>query len=212
MVLPIGIIVTPYRLRNRGSPVTSGSIHRYPCDVNEPALIEAAKTDLGAFSGLYDSTVREVYRFAFSLTRDHSRAEDMTAETYRRALSQLDRYEDRGRPFVAWLFTITRNLVRDGARRASRETPLLDHDASLEAWPGDGLLLDERREALERALRRLTPVQRRVIVLRYGHEQSCREVGEQIGKNETAVKQLSYRAVCALRKSLQEDGYGDGLD
>ena len=211
-VLSIGIIDGCYRAGDGAWPVTSASIHRYPCDVDEAALIEAAKTDLDAFAGLYDGTVREVYRFAFSLTRDHGRAEDVTAEAYGRALSQLDRYEDRGRPFVAWLFTITRNLVRDGVRRASRETALLDHDARVDAWPGEGLLRDERREALERALRRLAPLQRRVIVLRYGHEQSCREVGEQIRKSETAVKQLSYRAVCALRKALREDGFGDEID
>ena len=175
--------------------------------MDEIALISAARTDPDAFARLYDRTAHEVYRFAFSLCRDHASAEDLTSETYRRALARLDRYEDRGRPFVAWLFTIARNLVRDGARKAGRETPLMDHDSATDEWPGDGLLRAEQNVALGRALQRLTPVQRRVIVLRFGHDRSCQEVANELGRSEAAIKQLSYRAVGALRRFLQEDGY-----
>src|SRR5690242_17317001 len=86
--------------------VTCRRERRYRCDVDEAALIASARTSPDAFARLYDTTVGEVYRFALSLTGEHARAEDVTAETYRRALSRLDRYEDRGKPFCAWLFTI----------------------------------------------------------------------------------------------------------
>ena len=180
--------------------------------VDEATLILRARTDPDAFARLYDRTAPELYRFAFSLTGEHARAEDITSETYRRALSRLDGYKDQGRPFAAWLFTIARNLVRDHARKAGREMPLLDHDAPYHATPGDDLLRQEKRVAVQKALGRLPEVQRRVMVLRYGRELSCREVADQLGKTEAAVKQLSYRAACALRRLLEEDGYGHGLD
>lgn len=176
--------------------------------MHEAALITAARTDSDAFARLYDRTAPEVYRFAFSLTRNHARAEDVTSEVYRRALSRLDRYQDRGKPFVAWLLTIARNLVRDEARRRSgKETPLLDHDCRVEEWPGDGLVRAEEAAALHIAVRRLPAVQRRVVVLRFGHERSVRDVADELGKSEAAVKQLTYRAVVRLRELMQEAGY-----
>ncbi len=188
--------------------VTSRRDGRYPSSVNETALTLAAREDPDAFARLYDRTVAEVYRFAFSLTHDHGRAEDVTAETYRRALSRIDRYEERGKPFVAWLFTIARNIVRDGARRSGREMPLLEHDTPVLEWPGDGVVRAEELAALGKALEKLPSSQHRVIVLRYGHEWSCRDVGLRMGKSEAAVKQLSYRAVQRLRELMLEEGFG----
>ncbi len=176
--------------------------------MHEAALISAARTDSDAFAVLYDRTAPEVYRFAYSLTGNHTRAEDVTSEVYRRALTRLDRYEDRGKPFVAWLLTIARNLVRDEARRRNgRETPLLDHDSRVEEWPGDGLVRAEEAAALHAAIRRLPAVQQRVVVLRFGHERSVREVAGEIGKSEAAVKQLTYRAVTRLRGLMEEAGH-----
>jgi RNA polymerase sigma-70 factor (ECF subfamily) len=193
----------------RQARVTPPGERRYPSSVDEAALAIAAREDPDAFARLYDRTVSEVYRFALSLTHDHARAEDVTSETYRRALRGIGSYEDRGKPFVAWLLTIARNLVRDAARRNGRETALMEHDQPVAAWPGDGAVKAEERRALQRALARLPASQRRVIVLRYGHEWSCREVGERMGKSEAAVKQLSYRAVQRLRELMGEEGFGD---
>ncbi|HEX6031681.1 MAG TPA: sigma-70 family RNA polymerase sigma factor [Tepidiformaceae bacterium] len=176
--------------------------------MNESALIAAARTDSDAFAALYDRTAPEVYRFTFSLTGDHARAEDVTSEVFRRALTRLDRYEDRGKPFVAWLMTIARNLVRDEARRNNgRNTPLLDHDCPIDQWPGDGVAAAEERGALHSAIAQLPAVQQRVIVLRYGREWSVRDVACELGKSDAAVKQLSYRAVNRLRELMQEAGY-----
>jgi len=175
--------------------------------MEEVALIDAARADPDAFATLYDRTQPGVYRFAFSLVRAHDRAEDLTAEAYRRALIHLPKYEHRGRPFEAWLCTIVRNLARDGGRRNGRETPLMDHDCPVDAFPGADLLRGERAAVVHGALARLSPVQRRVVVLRFGHQRSCRDIGEELGKTESAVKQLTYRAVNRLRQILEEDGY-----
>ncbi len=179
--------------------------------MNETTLIAAARTDPDAFARLYDRTAPDVYRFAYSLTRDHNRAEDVTSEVFRRALLKLDGYEDRGKPFVAWLLTIARNFVRDEARkRSGRETPLMDHDSRVEEYPGEGLLRAEEQATLHAAVICLPAVQQRVVVLRFGHEWPVRAVAAELGKSEAAVKQLTYRAVTRLRELLQEAGYDHG--
>ena len=175
--------------------------------MDETALIAAAKTSPDAFARLYDRTQPSVYRFAYSLAGSHNGAEDLTAEAYRRSLVNLPRYEDRGRPFEAWLFTIVRNLARDGGRKAGREIPLMDHDEAREEWPGAELLRAESQSVVRVAVRKLPDVQRRVVVLRFGREWSVRQVADELDKSEAAVKQLTYRAVNRLRELLVEAGY-----
>lgn len=175
--------------------------------MNEAALILAAKSSPDAFATLYDRTQPAVYRFAYSLARSHTGAEDLTSEAYRRALVNLPRYEDRGKPFEAWMFTIVRNLARDGGRKAGREIPLMDHDQPLDDWPGVDLIRSEDRSAVKVAVRQLPEVQRRVVVLRFGHEWSVKQVADELDKSEAAVKQLTYRAVNRLRELLLEAGY-----
>ncbi|MGE3076879.1 MAG: RNA polymerase sigma factor [Dehalococcoidia bacterium] len=175
--------------------------------MDELALITAAKASPDAFAQLYDRTQPAVYRFAYSLAGNHTGAEDLTAEAYRRALVNLPRYQHRGKPFEAWLFTIVRNLARDGGRRAGREIPLMDHDEARDEWPGVELLRAENRSVVQVCVRKLPEVQRRVVVLRFGHEWSVRQVADELCKSEAAIKQLTYRAVNRLRELLEEAGY-----
>lgn len=175
--------------------------------MDEAALIAASRTSPDAFALLYDRTQPAVYRFAYSLAGNHTGAEDLTSECYRRALANLHRYEHRGKPFEAWLFTIVRNLARDRGRRRGREVPLLDHDEAVEAPVTVELEREERQAVVRTAVRRLPDVQRRVVVLRFGHEWSVRQVADEMGKSEAAVKQLTYRAVNRLREILVEAGY-----
>jgi RNA polymerase sigma-70 factor (ECF subfamily) len=175
--------------------------------MEESALVAAAKSSPDAFAALYDRTQPEVYRFAYSLAGNHAGAEDLTAEAYRRALIHLPKYEDRGKPFAAWLCTIVRNLARDRGRKAGREVPLMDHDRPIDDWPGMDVVRSEQRSLVQAAVARLPEVQRQVVVLRFGHERSCREIAGQLGKTEAAVKQLTYRAVNRLRDILVEAGY-----
>jgi RNA polymerase sigma-70 factor (ECF subfamily) len=193
--------------RPDGEAVTAGPFARYPCEMDEAALVAAARKNPDAFARLYHQSLPRVYGFALALTHDHDRAEDVTSETFRRALGRFDAYEDRGQPFVAWLFTIARNVVRDAARKAGREVDLAGHDSTEDRWLGEGLVASEAACLVRTHVARLPAAQRRVIVLRYGHDWPYRKVAERMGKSEAAVKQLSYRAVLRLREMMQEDGY-----
>ena len=67
----------------------------------ERALIEAAKTSRSDFARLYDRYVAQIYRYAYGKTGSHQDAEDVTAETFRRALEHIERYTWQGSPFGA---------------------------------------------------------------------------------------------------------------
>jgi RNA polymerase sigma-70 factor, ECF subfamily len=177
----------------------------------EATLVERARTDPDAFAGLYDRYVQRVYRYAYARLGSHPDAEDLTAQTFHRALERLEQYQWRGMPFGAWLFRIAHNLVVD--RRRSGSPPVsLDslsengYDPAAPFEPPDGALLGrEEGDAAWAAVAILPPMQRRAVTLRFARDLSHAEVGVIIGRSETATKQLIYRAMKTLREKMNEE-------
>ena len=127
----------------------------------------------------------------------------MTSEVFHRALVAMPRFEPR-RPFLAFLYTIARNVVSD---RMRREHPLASFEDAL-AHPTDAPGPDELASAgddarrVRSAIARLTPLQQEVIVLRYLEDRSTQETAAVIGKRESTVRGIQMRALAALREVL----------
>src|SRR5262245_41547511 len=90
----------------------------------ERRMIEAAQMDSRAFAELYARHFDRVYAFAVTRTESRGDAEEVTAETFARALRNLGRFEWRGVPFSAWLLQIAARAAADQYRRRRREAPL----------------------------------------------------------------------------------------
>ena len=130
----------------------------------------------------------------------------MTSEVFHRALVAMPRFEAR-RPFLAFLYTIARNVLADGMRR---ERPLASFEDAL-AHPSDAPGPDELASTgddvrrLRSAIAQLTPLQQEVIVLRYLEGRSTKETAVITGKRESTIRGIQMRALTALRERL-----GDG--
>ena len=173
----------------------------------ERRLIEASQRDRNRFGQLYERYFDRVYAFAITRTRDRAAAEDVTAETFRRALQNLPHFQWKGVPFSAWLFRIAANAAADHFERASREAVLLEaREESDEPWESR-LIEVETRARLFELVQRLPGDQRRVIVMRFGHEKSFKEIARTMRRSEGAVKALQHRAMETLRSWV-----GDGDD
>ncbi len=194
-------------------PQTSGD-QRPPCDHDPDAsrlmgLVDLARTgDCEAFGLLYDNYNSTVYRFLYYRVGSHTLAEDLTSETFFRALRSMSSFKWQGRDFGAWLITIARNLVADHfkAGRTRLETTtddLSDHDTAT-AGPEDDVLMSLTNEALLRALRDLASEQQECLVLRFLQGMSIAETAQILQRSEGAVKQLQLRAVRNLGKLLPE--------
>lgn len=184
-------------------------------DVVDPrvvALVElAGQGDVEAFGQLYEMYVTAVYRYAYVRTGTREAAEDITSETFIRALARIGTFTWQGRDIGAWFITIARNLLTDRAK-SSRfrlevttadllETTDQSHHAS-GPGPEETALLRSRDQRLVEAIRRLTPDQAECLVLRFLHGLSLAECAQVLGRKENAVKQLQLRAVRSLRKEL----------
>jgi len=173
-----------------------------------PALVAQARTDCAAFGQIYDLYVRRVYAFCALGGRSREEAEDLTAQTFERALRAIDRYEERGAPFSAWLLRIAAHVVADRARRAE---PLNDDDDGATADVGPDWVEEwELATWLRGCLAELPEDQRRVVRLRYYEDRSFGDVATRMDRSENAVKQLLRRALAALRAGVHEEAQGDG--
>src|SRR3990172_5891837 len=78
---------------------------------DDQLIAQAAAGDREAFGRLYERYAVRVFRHAYFLTGESALAEDITAQTFLKALEAIPRFQSRGVPFVAWLLRITCNLV-----------------------------------------------------------------------------------------------------
>ena len=174
---------------------------------SEAALVLAAQSDPSRFSELYRLHVAAVHALAWSHLGDRAAAEDVTAETFRRALRALPRFEARGIPFRAWLWRICINLSNDELRRRQRASrfsetmPVAEPPADIGT---DDIANVETRALVHGLVDRLPTDYRAVITLRFGDDLSIADVALRLGRSPDAVKQLQRRALAALRALLAE--------
>jgi RNA polymerase sigma-70 factor, ECF subfamily len=184
----------------------------------EPAVIQRARTDRTAFGDLYDFYLPHVHAFCHAHTPTREDAEDMTAQTFERALAAIGRYENRGVPFSAWLLRIAANAIADLYRRRGRAPLVLLGDNPIpEAALGSAStnltdVLVERWEDAGRLLAHvatLPPDQQEAVTLRYMRDQSVHEIARRMDRSDAAVRQLLSRAVRGLRLRLKQEGTGN---
>ncbi|SEC31293.1 RNA polymerase sigma-70 factor, ECF subfamily [Nocardioides exalbidus] len=173
------------------------------------ALVELARTgDKEAFGLLYDHYQPSVYRFLYYRTRSQSLAEDLTSDTFFRALRSMNNFRWQGKDFGAWLMTIARNLTTDhfkaGRTRLEMTTEdMTPHDDATDG-PEDTVIADLTNEVLLEALTQLPTEQRECLIMRFLQGLSISETARALDRSDGAVKQLQLRGVRNLAKLMPE--------
>ncbi len=171
------------------------------------ALVELARGgDKDAFGQLYDHYQPSVYRFLYYRVGSMTLAEDLTAETFFRALRSMHSFRWQGKDFGAWLMTIARNLTADhfkaGRTRLEQTTEDMQTLDSTTDGPELEVLSSLTNESLLRALGELPTEQRECLIMRFLQGLSIAETAEILGRSSGAVKQLQLRGVRNLAKLL----------
>ena len=168
--------------------------------VVQHAVRRARDGDRGALQYLYMRYAGDVQRYVRSLVRDPHDAEDITQNVFAKLVEALDRYQDRGVPFSAWLLRVSRNAALDHIRRP-RAIPCA------EVYPvepmADGTA-SESAAALRQALGVLPEDQRLVLLLRHVVGLSPREIAQELGKSEGAVNGLHHRGRRTFKAALTQ--------
>src|SRR5579875_3309128 len=173
----------------------------------------AQSGDGEAFGELYDRYSDVVYRYIAYRCGSVTLAEDLTSETFLRALRRISSYTWQGRDFGAWLVTIARNLLADHYKSGRYRLEIATSDLveagadRAQEGPEDDVLTSLTNAALIDAVKQLGAEQQECIVLRFLQGMSVSETAAALGKNEGAVKALQYRAVKALARLLPQETF-----
>ena len=165
------------------------------------------------FSTVYDDHVWQIYGFFAYRLGARADAEDLTQQTFERALKAWGRYDPSRASVSTWLLVIARNLLVDHLRadRTSRQRPLEESDGEHEALvaapdrPDIGL-----EPGLQQALAALGDRERELIGLRFGAEMGGPQIAEVTGLSLANVQQILSRSLRRMRAILEKIEPGSG--
>lgn len=154
---------------------------------------------------VYEKYHRELYLYIYSLSRNHHIAEDLTQETFLKALLSLP--EEHGN-IRAWLYMVARNLFFNYKEKASRNVSLeeemkrSDEEKDLLA----NMIENERKLQLYQALKKLDMKKREILLLQYFGDLSQKEIAAVLHITPENVRVLAYRAKKELKKYMEQQG------
>jgi RNA polymerase sigma-70 factor, ECF subfamily len=180
----------------------------------EKELVRQAQKAPDAFARLYEQYYARIFGYTLRRTANLEAAQDITSETFFKALKRLWQFHWRNISFSAWLYKIASNEVNQYFRKAEYQKSI-----SLEELQEQGLELpspadpeSELIEAQERLkeyqdfqevqkkVARLPAKYQEIIALRFFEKKQVKEIAEIVGKKEGTVKSLLHRAVEKLRE------------
>ncbi len=159
------------------------------------------------YDALYDEFAGGIYRLCYSLLLNREDAEDVMQESFVYAFKNLHRFDPKRSSLKTWLYTIAicrcRNVYRRSRPPLVDLTQLLQIGAPKGETPEAMFAHQTAQDAVEAALRRLSPRLREAVVLRYGHGLTYREIAEVMGCPQKTAESRVRLAHDTLRGMLQ---------
>lgn len=185
-------------MRHQDAPAVTGAS---ALGIDSPEFLErlqALETD--AVEVVYALHAPKLLAYAYRHTGDWNLAQDMVADAFVRLLESVHRFQPRGSSLLAWLYRVTRNLIIDQRRKASRRPAVALDLAESRADPKQEFSAEVHD--LVRELASLAPDQQEVLLLRFQQGLSAEEAGVVLGRSSSAARSLQHRALEALRQRL----------
>jgi RNA polymerase sigma-70 factor (ECF subfamily) len=157
-----------------------------------------------------DPLIRRVYAYVAYRIGDGPEAEDITSETFARALRYRETYDARKGTPISWLIGIARRCVNEALSQPRLESEPPDRAA---AWDMEDNAVD--RLTMQAAVSQLGERDRELIALRYGADLSARQIAQRLELSTNAVEVALHRARTRLRETLEgqpADGGAEALE
>ncbi|WP_052124136.1 RNA polymerase sigma factor [Ureibacillus manganicus] len=155
---------------------------------------------------LYTEFHLDIYHFSLYFSSNKQDAEDITQETFLKAIRNIHMLKDRNRAKY-WLLSIARNTAIDHFRKRKQKSSLPEiiektTNEDMKNSLDDFLLIKEQWEEIQHALLRIKPHYRSLLILRGIQEMTIKETAEILGCSELKIRVDFYRAVKVLKKEL----------
>ena len=138
-------------------------------------------------------------------------ADDVAQEVCLAAIQALPRYQDQGRPFLAFVYGIASHKVADAHRAAARNrsepTDVVPERSSVEAGPEQMALQSDSAARMNRLLAVLPEKQREILTLRIVVGLSAEETAQAVGSTPGAVRVSQHRALARLKSEIAGAGF-----
>lgn len=144
------------------------------------------------FEEIYATYFDSVYQYVLSLCRDVHTAEEVTQESFCKAMTHLDRFDGRCRLYV-WLCQIAKNTYLTHVRKQKRRAAPPEDEPSHPGFEGE-LLDSDSAWQLHRLLHDLNEPYKEVFSLRVFGELSFSQIGQLFGKSDSWARLIFYRA------------------
>lgn len=151
------------------------------------------------FQAVYEEYFTDVYKFVFSLCRDEHLAEEVTQETFFKALKNIDSFRGQCRLYV-WLCQIAKNTYFSLASKP-KDISFEDITAS-ENGPEEALLQQDSAFAVHRILHTLEEPYKEVFSLRVFGQLSFRQIGTLFSKTESWARVTYHRARMKIKEEM----------
>jgi len=150
------------------------------------------------FTVLYRRYAGKVFAKCISMLADEGQARDATQDIFIKVLLNLAKFTEQS-SFSTWVYSITYNYCIDMIRKKKKMPLLFTEDVgkvSRETDPEipDSVLLEMKQERLEKVIDRLPPGDKAILMMKYIDDMQIREIGDVLGKTESAVKMQIMRA------------------
>lgn len=180
----------------------------------EKELVRQAQKAPDAFARLYDHYYPRIFGYILRRTADIEVAQDITSETFLKALAKLWQFRWRSVSFSSWLYKIASNEInqyyrRSEYRKSTSLEELQEHGFEFPSHHDPESELMEAQEKLKQhqdfleiqaKIVRLPAKYQEVITLRFFERRQLREIAEILGKREGTIKSLLHRAIQRLRE------------
>jgi len=181
-------------------------------DLNEEKkLIQKAKKDPEVFGQLYDKYYPQIFGYVLKRVANLEIAQDVTSETFFKALRKLWQFRWQNVPFSCWLYRIANNEIANYFRKNRIKTvplenvpePISVHNPETEVMKAEKEL--EKYQdflTLHETITQLSIKYQEVITLRFFEKKKIREMSQILGRKEGTIKSQIHRAIKELKKLI----------
>lgn len=179
--------------------------------MEDDKLIKKAKRgESAAFGEIYDKYAPKIYRYVFlKLNGKKGDAEDLTHEVFLSAWKNVENFNERGVPFMSYLYKIARNAVIDHWRTV-RPTydieTVSEENFSVNPNVAENMDFDSDMALVKECLSKLEPAYQDVLIMKFIEDLSNKEIAHTLEKSEGAVRVIQHRALKQLKKEIEKHG------
>ena len=145
-----------------------------------------------------------IFSYIYRMVRNYHDAEDLTFDTFIKCFKSLSSF-DVSRPFSTWLFTIAHNVTIDFFRKSKQEYEYLDERHAVYDDFVEEYEKKKKTEKIDRALAKIAPLDRELVILFHREEYSYQEISEILSIPISTIKTRLHRARKKLKDLVQNE-------